>query len=189
MQSGEGTRRGRRLPSPAWIVAIAALIAALAGTAAAVDKITSKDIAKNAVRSKHIARAQVGTSDTNLVRFARRSQTVATGVLTPVIGVQARRGDLLAIHGRVDVRRVAGMQSCFVAVDMDGPISAVTPVAAVTNASFFPQFISAADNNSILNARPITVPIVEPGRYRVSLTGVGSDCEYRDRNLWVELVR
>jgi hypothetical protein len=178
--------------SPAWVLAVAALIAALGGTAVAVDKITSKDIAKNAVRSKHIAAGQVRASDANVVRYARRAPTVASGVLTPVIGVRAKRGDLLTIHGRVDVRRQSGVTSCFVSVEIDGPISAVTPVAAVTNGSFFPYYVSAEGNGSILSARPITVPIVEPGRYRVSLAGAGSGgtvCEYRNRNLWVQILR
>jgi hypothetical protein len=43
------------------LLAVAALIAALAGTAVAVDKITSRDIAKDAVRAKH----------TDLIRFER----------------------------------------------------------------------------------------------------------------------
>jgi len=54
----------RRRPSHATVAAYLALIVAVGtGGAYAADKVTSKDIAKNAVRSKHIKKSQVKTAD------------------------------------------------------------------------------------------------------------------------------
>jgi len=90
-------RTGR--PSPALVVALIALVAALAGTAAAlpgrngVDKndiqknaVRSKHIKKNAVRSKHIKNGQVKAADlrANSVRSAKIADgSVAAADLVP----------------------------------------------------------------------------------------------------------
>lgn len=58
--------RSPRVPSPALIVALIALVAALAGTAAALpgkSSIDKNDIKKNAVKSKNIKQEQVKSSD------------------------------------------------------------------------------------------------------------------------------
>jgi hypothetical protein len=55
------TRFAARRPSPAIVISVLALIVALGGSAYAVDKITSQDIAKNAIKSKHIHKKAVKT--------------------------------------------------------------------------------------------------------------------------------
>lgn len=77
------------------VVAMIALFVALSGTSYAVSKVGAKDIRKNAVRSKHIKRSQVTTSDI-------RNRTIRAGDLAPgLIG-----GTLEATAGQA--RRDAG---------------------------------------------------------------------------------
>jgi hypothetical protein len=58
-------------PSPAFAISVVALFVAIGGTAVAVNKVTSKDIKRNAVRAKHIK--------SNAVRKAEiKAQAVGT---------------------------------------------------------------------------------------------------------------
>lgn len=175
------------------VVGYLALFVALGGTGAwAADKITSKDIAKNAVRSKHIKAGQVKAADANLVRHVRRPESVETGPLTPVIRVKANRGDLLGIHGRVELRKVAGVYFCYVELHIQGPIEQTGTVISTSSFDPVSAYIGTDDGQDLIGARPITVPVVEQGTYRVHLTGAGeggASCEFRDRNLFVELIR
>jgi hypothetical protein len=51
-----------RLPSPAMVVAVIALVVALAGSAYAAKKITAQDLAKNAVKTKKMVDGAVTTA-------------------------------------------------------------------------------------------------------------------------------
>jgi len=177
------------------VLAVAALIAAFAGTAVAVDKITSKDIKPDAVRSKHIKAGQVKVADVDLVRHVRRAGAVATAnttahvPITPALAVKAKRGDLLTIHGRVDASKTSTGSFCGVWARLTGPVAAEQQVARTNDSE---RLYPSPDMNSAFGSRPITVPIAEAGTYRVSLLGgteLSSSCSYAQRNLWVGLVR
>jgi hypothetical protein len=74
------------------IIAITALFVALSGTSYAVSKVSSKDIRKNAVRSKHIKKSQVTSSD--IRNRTIRSQDLAPGLIGTTLqssAGQARR--------------------------------------------------------------------------------------------------
>jgi hypothetical protein len=74
------------------VVAMVALFVALSGTSYAVSKVGSKDIRKNAVRSKHIKRSQVTSSD--IRNRTIRGQDLAPGLIGGTLEAtagQARR--------------------------------------------------------------------------------------------------
>ena len=193
----------RRLrPSPAMVVAVAALIVALAGSAVAVDKITSNDIAKNAVLSQHIEAGQVKNDDTDLVKHARAPGEVqhsasASAELGPNLTLRAKRGDVLRINARVTIRNVLGSQECYVNLAVDGPGDEVDSELRVMDRQGGGPFVTYANNSSGgsgfgLNSDPLDLPIVRAGRHRVFLTyqvEAGNTCGFADRNLWVEQIR
>jgi hypothetical protein len=72
-----------RLPSPALVVAVIALVVATTGAAIALpgkNKVKSDDIAKNAIKSKQIKKGQVKTSD--LANNAVKAANIAAGAVT-----------------------------------------------------------------------------------------------------------
>jgi hypothetical protein len=180
------------------LLAVAALIAALAGSAVAVDKITSKDIAKDAVRSKHIKDGQVKTRDADLVKHAQGGTLNTTGTSRVTAGsaisVQAKRGDLLHVQARVAVQRTAGTGQCVVALDAEGAGEAEqTPTDAIMADGASPSvYWLSAENGHTLRGRAIgrTIGVSDAGPYRISLTynanNDDTNCTFSDRNLWVE---
>ena len=83
-------------------LALIALFVALGGSAYAASKIGPNDIAKNAVRSKHIKNGQVSTRDLArsipAVRVTRTSdQTIPNGPLTPLVW-NSERYDTARMH-------------------------------------------------------------------------------------------
>jgi len=67
----------RSRPSPSLLVAVAALVIAASGTSYAAGKITGKQIADNAIVSKHVKNGSLGTAD--LSASARSALKGATG--------------------------------------------------------------------------------------------------------------
>ena len=199
MQQGEGTPRGRRLPSPAMLVAVAALIAALAGTAVAVDKITSKDIARNAVRSKHIKRGQVTAKDTDVTksRFATSLKTGTEQLSELDIGVSVKRGDVVAVQGFAEGRDAdgAGLDSCRVALFVTAPgVSDQANALAFDADAFERRSIDGTVNGStsFVAANAIEYLVPANGRFRLRpalLDTPLTDCELRDRGLAVTVQR
>ncbi len=181
------------------VLVVAALIAALAGTAVAVDKITSKDIKPNAVRSKHIKRGQVKASDTDVVKFGRAGgeTSVAPGseiALTPRIRLRAKAGDLLRVHLAVTVRLDGSLSNdCFVRLRVQGPpgdfdrtVIDASPSDPVT--VYMDGSADGSTNLADLIGRD--VPIPQTGRYTLSMrysSAIGGDpCAFSGRRLWIE---
>ncbi len=74
----------RKRVSPSLLVAIAALIVAASGTSYAAGKITGKQIARNAISSKHVKNGSLGTVDLSAAaRTALKGATGATGAVGP----------------------------------------------------------------------------------------------------------
>jgi hypothetical protein len=61
----EGARRRRRRVRPSTVIATVALFAAVSGTATAAKLITGKDIARNAITSKHVKNRSLTAADFN----------------------------------------------------------------------------------------------------------------------------
>src|SRR3954469_991686 len=77
----------RRRPSPAMVVALVALFAALTGTAAALhghNTVKSDDIKNHQVKSQDLAKRAVTTSRTNVVHSGRAFAAQGTSSTTPV---------------------------------------------------------------------------------------------------------
>ena len=200
MQQGEGTTRGRRLPSPAMLVAVAALIAALAGTAVAVDKIRSKDIGPNAVRSKHIKRGQVKAKDTDVTksRFATSLVDDNSAALTELnVSVKVKRGDLVSVHGFAVARDVDGIggDTCRVLLDATAPgLEDQQAVLGFDTSTFtrraFDGTVAGTTSFSAESAIDHRVPA--NGRFRLApalAAGPLADCEIRERGLAVTVQR
>lgn len=180
------------------VIAIAALIAALAGTAVAVDKITSGDIAKNAVRSKHIKQGQVKAADTDITRSRFASNPRTGGDVTPVsdlnITVQVKRGDAVSIQG-FGLGSGHNMDGCDFYLDVEG--------AGIPSFSRRVMRFTAADQRKyidksslgtadILAADPIDLLVPGNGRLEIrpmlAQAGPGP-CSIRDRGLSVTVHR
>src|SRR3954453_2691766 len=88
--------RGRR-PSPAMVVAILALVAALAGTATAAGLITSADIKNKTIRGKDIHKKTIPANKlTNAARTSlkgRRGPRGAAGANGSALGFALVKGD------------------------------------------------------------------------------------------------
>lgn len=134
---GAGPPRRRKLPSPALLIALIALFAALGGTATAlqgVNSVRSDDIAPRAVKERHIAPGQVkarhvaaraigggklapaavGPAATNLtlLRAAMAEATTTSNQAVdlggPSVTVNVPKGALIAIHAEVEMRATGG---------------------------------------------------------------------------------
>ena len=188
-------------------IGLLALFVALGGTAFAVSKIGPGDIANNAVRSKHITKGQVRKDDTELVKHARAQAAITLTSADPTdqgpeISVQAKTGDLLDVHVRADIRRVAGpVQTCDVKLGLRRPgglendrfVLRYSGSDTVTTGTIYMKGDDDdAGTSSPVRAEGRQIPIVEPGRYTVFFRydmAPGLTCIYSERNLWVQLVR
>jgi hypothetical protein len=101
--------RSRRLPSPALVVAIVALVAALGGSAVALqgkNTVKSNDIAPSAVKGKDIATGAVKPHDLDLIKVDGETGPLptasvpATDLGGPSVTVQVPETGLVAIYAR-----------------------------------------------------------------------------------------
>jgi hypothetical protein len=172
-------------------VAFIALAVALAGTAVAVTrgpgkKVTTKDLD---VVQHAVEHGIVQTSDTEY--------TLGEG---PEISGKARAGDLLRVSANATLYREAGSGDCRAYLDIEG--------AGVAEMGFPLQFaeLGAAGPPVTLwltddaigafspqDAIERTLPIVQNGTYAIEMiyasSNASTDCEFYQRNLWVEHVR
>lgn len=107
----------RRLPSPAILVAIVALVAALTGSAVALqgkNSVKSNDIAPNAVKGKDIASQAVKPADLDLIKVDGEAGPVSTtsgpaiDLGGPSVTVQVPETGLVAIYARGTGQIVGG---------------------------------------------------------------------------------
>jgi hypothetical protein len=182
------------------VLSVAALIAALAGTAVAVDKITSGDIAKNAVRSKHIKGAQVKAKDTDLTKSRFASNLVAdNGVALSELNlsVPVKRGDVASIHGFALARDADGPggDTCRMLLDVTSPgfVGQVSVLGFDTTLFIRRTFNGTpSGTSSVAEGSAIDYLVPANGRLRVEPAFSGSpltDCEIRERGLSVTVLR
>lgn len=101
--------RSRRLPSPALVVAIVALVAALGGSAVALqgkNSVKSNDIAPSAVKGKDIATGAIKPQDLDLIKVDGEAGPLptasvpATDLGGPSVTVRVPETGLVAIYAR-----------------------------------------------------------------------------------------
>jgi hypothetical protein len=101
--------RGRKLPSPALIVAICALIVGLTGSAVALqgkNSVKSNDIAAGAVKGKDIATGAVKPDDLDLIKVDGEvgplptASVPATDLGGPSVTIRVPQTGLVAIYAR-----------------------------------------------------------------------------------------
>lgn len=106
-----------RRPSPAMVVAVTALVAALTGSALALpgrNTVKSGDIAPRNVRASDLGVNAVGPKAANLMRSSRAAgltQTIATTPSPaggPAVTVDVPPGALVAVHAQATLRRSGG---------------------------------------------------------------------------------
>jgi hypothetical protein len=182
------------------VLAAAVLIAALAGTAVAVDKITSGDIAKNAVRSKHIKAGQVKANDTDVTK-SRFAQGLKTGnsVLLPELdlAVRVKRGDVVSVHGFALARDAqgAGGDACRILLDVDAPgFTGQDTVLRFDSSLFIRRSFDGSGSGGDFFSEGSAIDYLVPGngRFGVRAAMAGSAltaCEIRDRGLAVTVNR
>ena len=113
---GNARKRLRR-PSPALVVAVIALVAALGGVATALpgrNSVRSDDIARHAVKNGDIAKGAVDAFKTDLMKAGELKSTVTTTSDTPAdlggpsVTVKVPRGGLVEIFAEVNLQVVGG---------------------------------------------------------------------------------
>jgi len=99
----------KRLPSPAMVVAIVALVAALTGSAVALqgkNSVKSNDIAPDAVKGKDIATGAIKPQDLDLIKVDGETGPLPTASVPaidlggPSVTVQVPETGLVAIYAR-----------------------------------------------------------------------------------------
>ena len=158
--------RGRR-PTPAMVIALIALFAALGGTATALrgkNSVRSDDIRRGAVKSSDIAGSAVHTKDlankavksskigtnavnpfnTNLTRLAARTGEVTTTSAAPVdlggpaVTVKVPKGALVAVFAEVTMRVTGGGQNNEAQVRLNEPsVLSNSPTIMATGSNAF----------------------------------------------------
>jgi len=102
----------RRRPSPAMVVALVALFAALTGTAAALhghNSVKSDDIKNGQVKTKDLAKRAVTPKRAHVTRSARAVPAVVTSSATPTalggpsVKVSVPPGALVAIYAKAQI--------------------------------------------------------------------------------------
>jgi CxxC motif-containing protein len=187
------------------VIAYLALFVALgAGGAWAADKITSKDIAKNAVRSKHIKDGQVKAKDADLTksRFASNLRAGNSEVLSELnLSVPVKRGDVVAVQGFASARDLdgpgGGGDTCFLYLDVDAPgfvTQASERVLGFDSTSFTRRYFSgtALGTSDFIAGSAIDYLVPANGRFRLEPAFAGgplADCEIRDRGLAITVQR
>jgi hypothetical protein len=106
-----------RRPSPAMVVAVIALVAALSGAAVALpgrNSVQSNDIKRHNVKLSDIARGAVDPFRTNLMRAAELKTTVTTTSNIPVdlggpnVTVKVPKGGLVGIFAEANLQVAGG---------------------------------------------------------------------------------
>ena len=195
-----------RRPSPAMVVAVIALFAALAGTATALrgkNTVKSDDIAAKQVKQRDIAPGAVDPFKTNLTRAAALPAETSTtsgppaDLGGPSVTVKVPRGALVAVYSEVAMRKAGGGADSRAQVHLYEPtlMPASPRIMETGNANFEVRKTSpgAGDGTGVTGearAGWIVTP-ARPGRYtfslRYSVAGGGTGI-FRNRNLWVTVI-
>jgi hypothetical protein len=115
---GRAARRGR--PSPAMVVAVIALVAALSGAAVALpgrNSVRSNDIAPKGVKRNDIAPRAVDAFKTSVMRFDVLNSTLSTtsnavvDLGGPSVTVKVPKGGLVEVFAEVNLQVAGGAQN------------------------------------------------------------------------------
>lgn len=131
----KGKLRLRRLPSPAMVVAVVALIAGLTGAAAALpgrNSVTSNDIKPKNVKKSDIRPAAVDPYKTDIMKSRVLTSTVSTTSNTPVdlggpsVTVKVPKGGLVGIFAEANLQQIGGGPTAEARVHLYDPASVPT---------------------------------------------------------------
>ncbi len=124
--------RLKRLPSPAMVVAVIALVAAFTGAAVALpgrNSVTSNDIKPKNVKKTDIRPAAVDPFKTDVMKSSVLSTTVSTTSNTPVdlggpnVTVKVPKGGLVGIFAEANLQQIGGGPNAEARVHLFEPAS------------------------------------------------------------------
>ena len=215
---GTGNKGRRRLPSPAMIVAVVALVAALGGSAVALqgkNSVKGNDIAKGAVKSRaiatgavnsaKIAQGAVGAPDMDVFRNANAAVGVSTGSGPPVdlggpsVTISVPAGGLVGIYARADLLATGGGMDGGAQVHLFEPALLADSPAILSapngTGSFVGRYTApgAQDTGGVAaQTRGGMITIAPPpGTYTFSLrysSAGGANASIQNRSLWAGVI-
>ncbi len=200
----ESTRR--RLPSPAMLVALVALVAALTGSAVALqgkNSVKSNDIAPNAVKSSDIAAQAVKPADLNLIEVDGETGPLSTtsgpaiDLGGPSVTVQVPETGLVAIYARGTGQVVGGNNNARAQVHLFEPTLLPLAPRVLEFAGADPQLRITTPGPGEVDGTPtltrggwIVFP-ADKGTYTFSLrysSGGGGSAIFSNTGLWAGVV-
>ncbi len=200
----ESTRR--RLPSPAMLVALVALVAALTGSAVALqgkNSVKSNDIAPNAVKSSDIAAQAVKPADLDLIKVDGETGPLSTtsgpaiDLGGPSVTVQVPETGLVAIYARGTGQVVGGNNSARAQVHLFEPTLLPLAPRVLEFAGADPQLRITTPGPGEVDGTPtltrggwIVFP-ADKGTYTFSLrysSGGGGSAIFSNTGLWAGVV-
>src|SRR4051794_6412022 len=202
---GNARKRLRR-PSPALVVAVIALVAALGGVATALpgrNSVRSDDIARHAVRNADIAKGAVDGFKTNLMKAGELKSTVTTTSDTPAdlggpsVTVKVPRGGLVEIFAEVNLQVVGGGPQAEARVHLFDPASlpATPQIIGGTNNQLQDHFTAPGPGNqSGVNGQLrggwlVFSPGAGPHTFSLRYSGAGTGTAlFADPKLYVAVV-
>ena len=144
----KGKFRLRRLPSPAMVVAVIALVTALTGAAVALpgrNSVTSNDIKPKNVKKSDIRPAAVDAYKTDVMKSSVLSQTVSTSSDAPVdlggpnVTVKVPKGGLVQIFAEANLAVAGGGQNSQARIHLYDPASVPNQPQIIGGNSWFPD--------------------------------------------------
>ncbi len=196
----------RRLPSPAMLVAIVALIAALTGSAVALqgkNSVKSNDIAANAVKSKDIAAQAVKPADLDLIEVDGETGPLSTtsgpaiDLGGPSATVQVPETGLDAIYARGTGQIIGGTNNARAQIHLFEPTLLPLAPRVLEFAGPDPQLRITTPGAGEVDGTPtltrggwIVFP-ADKGTYTFSLrysSGGGGSAIFSNTGLWAGVV-
>lgn len=206
---------GKR-PSPAMVIAVIALVAALGGAAVALPgrnsvrsddiapkAVKTRDLAPKAVKGAKIAAGAVGPFKTDTMRLGSVPAEVSTTSNTPVdlggpnVTVKVPKGALVAVLAEVELRVAGGGANSEAEVRLFDAASVPTSPRIIATASntFDDRFTAPGPGNGEgasgqLRGGPL---VFSPGRgthtFSLRYSGAGGGTAlFRNRRLWVDVI-
>ena len=196
----------RRLPSPAMLVALVALVAALTGSAVALqgkNSVKSNDIAPNAVKSSDIAAQAVKPADLDLIEVDGETGPLSTtsgpaiDLGGPSVTVQVPETGLVAIYARGTGQVVGGNNNARAQIHLFEPTLLPLAPRVLEFAGPDPQLRITTPGPGEVDGTPaltrggwIVFP-ADKGTYTFSLrysSGGGGSAIFSNTGLWAGVV-
>jgi hypothetical protein len=194
-------RVSKRLPSPAMIVAVIALVAALTGSAVALqgkNSVKSNDIAPNAVKSRQVAPGEMTAPKLDLFKTGVAPEEVSTTSTPaaelggPSVTVTVPTDGLVGVYARVEGRATGGGAGALAQVHLFEPTflsSAPTVMEFAPGAFQVRQTTPGPENDGVGSALRGGMIVLAPpaGTYTFSLRysrAGGATALFRNRAIW-----